>query len=121
MNTFRQLLTVLLIPLYLFVGAVIAQWVSKDIGIWDMYVGAVVLPLIGLLGTYFVAPYFRIYNLVFIYLIGLILAYLWGYPAQYPEGSEHPYHWTYRPFALTFIWSTILLAGGIVLVSRKNL
>ena len=85
-----------------------------------MYVAAVVLPTIGLVGTYFVAPRFKVYNLVFIYAVGLALAYWLAYPAQYPESSEHSYKWTYRPFALTVIWASTLLAGCVFLTRRQK-
>lgn len=120
MNTLRQLLTILLIPLYLYLGAFLVEGISSALGVWRMYVAAIVLPSIGLVGTYFIAPYFKVYNLVFIYIVGLTLAYWLGYPAQYPESSEHSYQWTYRPFALTVIWSTTLLAGCIFLIKREK-
>lgn len=81
---------------------------------------ALILPFLGLLGTYVIAPIFKIYYLLGIYLLGLTLAYLFGYPAQYPEGSEHAYQWTYRPFALTFVWSTLLLIGCFVMLRYKE-
>lgn len=120
MKLFRQLLVILFIPIYLYVGAFIAEWISHRFGIWDHYVLALVLPLIGLISTYVIAPYFKAYNLLGIYLVGLTLAYLFGYPAQYPEGSDHPYQWTYRPFALTLVWSSILLVGCFVLLKYKE-
>ncbi|MFZ6818139.1 hypothetical protein [Undibacterium sp. Ji22W] len=120
MNALRQLLTILLIPLYLYAGAFLSEWLSRTFGIWHMYASAFVLPFIGLVSTYFIAPYFKVYNLLFIYIVGLILAYWLAYPAQYPEGSAHPYQWTYRPFALTVMWSTILLAGCLFQLKRKK-
>lgn len=120
MNLFRQLLTILLIPVYLVVGAFTIEWVSRIFGVWQMYTGAIVLPTIGLLATYFIAPYYKTYNVTFIYIVGITLAYILGYPAQYPEGSEHPYQWTYKPFALTLIWSTVLLAGLLFKIKRES-
>lgn len=120
MKALRQTLSILLIPLYLYAGAFLGEWLSRTFGIWHMYANAVVLPLIGLVATYFIAPYFKAYNLFFIYIVGLVLAYWLSYPAQYPEGSEHPYQWTYRPFALTAIWSTILLAGCLFRLKREK-
>jgi len=120
MNSLRQLLTILLIPVYLFAGAFLSEWISRTLGVWIMYVEALVLPAIGIVATFFIAPYLKVYNLIFIYVVGLILAYGLGYPALYPEGSAHPYQWTYRPFALTVVWSTTLLAGCIFLVKREK-
>lgn len=120
MNLFRQLLLIFLIPVYLYVGIFVAEWISRSLGVWSMYTMAIVLPLIGLVSTYIIAPYFKVYNLLFIYLVGLTLAYFLGYPAQYPESSVHSYKWTYRPFALTVIWSSILLAGCIALIRNKK-
>jgi len=120
MKLFRQLLVILLIPIYLYVGAFITEWIAHSFGFWNRYVLALLLPFIGLANTYFIAPFFKVYNLLSIYLIGLTLAYLFGYPTQYPEGSEHAYQWTYRPFALTFVWSSISLVVYLVSMNFQN-
>jgi hypothetical protein len=120
MKALRQLFTILLIPVYLYAGAFFVDWLSTIFGIWHMYAGAIVLPFIGLVGTYFIAPYFKAYQLFFIYVVGLVLAYCLAYPAQYPEGYAHPYQWTYRPFALTVIWATIVLAGCLFQLKREK-
>ena len=85
-----------------------------------MYGAAIILPAIGLLATYFIAPYYKVYNILIVYILGLTFAYLMGYPAQYPEGSEHSYQWTYRPFALTFIWSSSLTICLVVLNKTRR-
>lgn len=75
MQGLRQLLSILLIPLYLYAGAFLSGWLSKIFGIWDVYANAVVLPSIGLIATYFIAPNYKVYKLLFIYIIDLVLAY----------------------------------------------
>lgn len=121
MNTFRQILAVSLLPLYLFIGSFLIGWVSRGMGIWHMYAAAIILPTIGLLGTYFVVSNYRLLNAIVIYVLGMSTAYVFGYPAQYPEGTAYAYQWTYRPFALTFIWSSTVLIFLIFLTKRNKL
>ena len=120
MNTLRQILAIALLPLYLLIGSFLVGWVSRSFDLWHMYVAAIILPTIGLLGTYFVVSNYRLHNTVVIYVLGMTTAFLFGYPAQYPEGAANAYQWTYRPFALTFVWSSALLICLIILTKRKK-
>lgn len=107
-------------PVYMIVGTFLIDRFSRLFGVWDMYAAAIILPAIGLVATYFIAPYYKVYNILIVYILGLTFAYLMGYPAQYPEGSEHSYKWTYRPFALTFIWSSSLTICLVFLIKRAE-
>jgi hypothetical protein len=105
----RQIGTVVLLPVYILIGIVISDIASKYTGIWDYYYLAVFIPVFSLVGTWIVAPFYRIYNLFFVYLLGVILAYFLALPAYYPENHQFAYTSTYKPFMVTVLWGAILL------------
>jgi hypothetical protein len=104
----RQIGTVALLPAYILIGMVVSDMASKFTGIWDYYYFAMFIPLLGLVGTWIVAPFYRIYNLLYVYLLGVILAYFFALPAYYPENHPLAYTSTYTPFVLTVLWGAIL-------------
>jgi hypothetical protein len=105
----RQIGTVVLLPVYILIGMVVSGVMSKITGTWDFYYFAVFIPLLGLVGTWIVAPFYRIYNLLFVYLLGVILAYFLALPAYYPENHPLAYTSTYKPFIITVLWGAILV------------
>jgi hypothetical protein len=108
-HVLRQIGTVVLLPVYILIGIVVSDVMSQISGTWDYYYFAIFIPLLGLLGTWIVAPFYRIYNLLFVYLLGVILAYFLAFPAYYPENHPLAYTTTYKPFMVTVLWGAILV------------
>jgi len=120
MNIIRQIGVILLLPLYLVLGEIVSLEITRLTGIWVYYIYAIVFPTIGLVCTKIIAPKFKIYNITFVYIIGIVSAYIFVYPAQYPESHEFSYKWTYRPFLLIFVWASVLTAVLVIHEKYRN-
>jgi hypothetical protein len=105
----RQIGTVVLLPVYILIGIVVSDVMSQLSGTWDHYYFVIFIPLLGLVGTWIFAPFYRIYNLLFVYLLGVLLAYYFAFPAYYPENHLLAYMSTYKPFIVTVLWGAILV------------
>ncbi|WP_460224623.1 hypothetical protein [Aurantivibrio infirmus] len=121
MQSFRQIATIILIPIYLLAGLLIGELLSNIFGVWNYHIFSILLPAIGLLFTWYVAPYYKIYNIVFVFLIGLVLAYSFAFPAYYPESHPMAYMPTYKPFMLSVaIGLSLLFILVIYELKRKE-
>ena len=116
----KQISIVLLLPFYIVLGGFLSDAISMGTGIWDYYFYAIFIPLIGLLGTWLMAPFYKAYNLVFVYFIGIFLAYLVAFPAFYPENHPHAYGITYTPFTITVVWGAVILCTLIIYEYKKR-
>ena len=99
------------IPVAVVLGIIVAVGLSDMTGIWQDYIGAVVLPLIGLTGALWLAPWYKRPVCVAVYIIGLSLAYVQFSPSWYPETHPKAYQPTYVPFVMTATVGLAYLAG----------
>jgi hypothetical protein len=109
-----------MIPVYLLAGGLISMAIPNMPGVLGYYVAATVLPTIGLVCTKYLAPYFKIYNIAFIFVIGNIVAYALACPVYYPEGHELAYSPTYMPYIVTVVWSSLVAGVLIYNEARKS-
>jgi hypothetical protein len=116
----RQIGTVVLLPGYIFIGMAVSDVASTFTGIWNYYYFAVFIPVIGLVCTWIVAPFYRIFNLLFVYFLGVLLAYFFSAPAYYPENHPLAYMTSYIPFIVTVIWGAVLVGGLIYYELQRN-
>ena len=119
MNIVRLIMLVVCIPVYFIIGGLIGWPIQHLSGIWDHYILAFTLPLSGILGAWFIAPYEKAYAAIGIYLIGLFLAYSFAFPSFYPENHELAYQQTYMPFIICVVWG-FLLASGVWAYENKQ-
>lgn len=117
MQYIRLALTILFVPAYLLVGSLAASILESLTGIWNYYFAAVFTPMLGLLTTWFVAPYYKIYFVCFMYAMGIVLAFAFVFPAYYPEGHPMAYLPTYIPFIIATIWATLVT---VVICAYEN-
>jgi lysylphosphatidylglycerol synthetase-like protein (DUF2156 family) len=117
----RQIGTVVLLPIYILIGIVVSEIASTYTGIWIYYYSAIFIPAIGLLCTWIVAPFYKTYNLLFVYSIGVALAYFLSVPAHYPENHPLAYTMTYMPFLVTVLWGAILCGTLIFYGLHKDI
>ena len=115
----RQIGSVVLLPIYILIGMAVSDVMSIITGTWAYYYSAIFIPLLGLVGTWIVAPFYRIYNMLFVYFLGVILAYFLVSPAYYPENHPLAYRSTYKPFIITVLWGAILV-GIFVSYERRR-
>lgn len=111
MERVRAILVGVLIPVYLFVGAFLSWWLSELTGIWVHYLHAIIIPLLGIVGTWLVAPVNKVVFTTLIYLFGVVLAYMLASPLAYPETHEQAYQLTQVPFVMSCVWGAVLLGG----------
>ena len=116
----RQISTVLLLPVYVLIGIFISEAISHFTGVMAYYNYAIVLPELGLFATWKVAPFYKIRNIIFVYILGVFLAYALSFPIYYPEGHELAYTKTYKPFTLTIIWATLITCGLLIYELRNS-
>ncbi len=115
----RQIGTVVLLPVYGVAGILIADVFSRLLDVWDYYLYALFIPVIGLVCTWMVAPFYRIYNLLFVCSVGILLAYFFAYTSYYPETHPLAYASTHIPFAITVILG-IAITWALIFVERQN-
>jgi hypothetical protein len=120
MDTIRQIGTVVLVPVYFLGGVFISIILSDLLGLWEYFLFALVIPTIGLVSTKYLAPYYKKFNIIFVYTIGNFLAYVAVCPAYYPKAHELAYTETYAPFIITFVWSFLLASLLIYNEVRKS-
>lgn len=110
MNLARLLLLVIYIPVSFVIGLLLG-WLVHDItGLWDHYILAFTVPLFGILGVWFIAPYEKFVAICCMYCIGLFLAYSFAFPSYYPESHALAYEPTYKPFIICVIWGFVLVS-----------
>lgn len=98
------------LPLSLVVGVFAAEQLGSLLGIWREYVGAIVLPILGLAGAYGIAPRGKLVAAAVFYAVGTGLAFHFFYPSAYPESDPRAYQPTYVPFYITLAVATATLA-----------
>ena len=114
MNFLRQLSILLFIPFYLIGGGLASDYISSMLGFWNHYVYACIFPILGLLSTWVIAPYDKVYHVLLVYILGMIIAFLFAFPSSYPEGHELAYMSTYKPFIFSLLWG--LLITGLIAI-----
>ena len=120
MQYLRVALIIILIPVYLVTGGFLSSFLQSISGVWDHYFAAVILPAIGLLSTWAIAPWNKMFFTCSVYIIGMILARLVAFPAFYPEVHPLAYQATYTPFIITLVWSTFLTIFIFIYEHRKS-
>ncbi len=99
------------VPIYymllLILVAVLGDWLEYTHKVWMYYVAAVSLPIFGLLGSYILAPIYKLGYMYGVCIVGCILAYIMAFDSYYPEWHEFPYMQTHKPFFITVIVAII--------------
>lgn len=106
---FRWFLLLMWVPLALMAGIFLSLAVSDLINVWEDYIGAVILPILGIIGSYFIAPRYKYYSCILIYLIGLFITFNNFTPSWYSEMHPLAYQKTYIPFVITTLSGIICL------------
>ena len=88
------------VPIAIVLGIIISAQLADITGIWKEYIGGVVLPAIGLLGAWFIAPVKRLMVFVAYYLLGVAIAYVSFSPSLYPDNHPLAYQSTYTPLLM---------------------
>jgi len=109
--TIRWVALVLWLPLSLLIGGVASDVIARPLGVWSHYIGAVLLPAVGLVGAWWIAPDRKPESCIAFYLVGIALAYALFCPDSYPESHPNAYEPTYVPF-----WITVTVATGLLVV-----
>ena len=117
MEFIRSALIIILIPIYFIVSIFISSLLTKITGVWDYYFIAISLPIIALVSTWFVSPYYKTLSVFGILITGMILARILVFPAYYPEGHEMAYMSTYTPFIITMVTGLIVT---VVMLCYEN-
>ena len=97
------------LPVAILIGIFLSSVITVFIPVWNEYILAVLFPIIGIAGAWFIMPKYRYFTVAAYLVIGLVLAYLFAFPSFYPEGHEKAYQDTYSPFILTVITSLIFI------------
>lgn len=101
---------VLCVPLSLMIGIFISGLISDITTIWMDYVGAILIPAIGICGAYLIAPIEKVIASIFMYIIGVYIAYYFFAPSWYAEGHPLAYQETYTPFVMAVVFGLLYLA-----------
>ena len=86
----------------------ISSFIGGKIDVWENFVAAIILPIIGLISTWYVAPYNKSIAVICMYITGMLLAYAAACPDYYPEQHPLAYTSTYKPFIITIIWASLI-------------
>jgi hypothetical protein len=97
------------LPIAILIGIFLSGVITVFIPVWNEYILAVLLPIIGIAGAWFIMPKYRYFAVTAYLIIGLVLAYLFAFPSFYPEGHEKAYQDTYLPFILTVVTSLVCI------------
>ncbi|MHC4848446.1 MAG: hypothetical protein ACYTEG_08330 [Planctomycetota bacterium] len=108
---FRWLLFVIGLPAVPLAGLILSEVTAALVGVWDYYVAAVLMPVLGLGYAWLVAPEHKLVGASIYYGWGLLLAYVFACPAIFPEGHVLAYDSTYVPFLLTASTATTVLVA----------
>ena len=114
----RQVATVLLLPFYIVAGVMVSVPLASFLGVWDFYLYAVTIPAIGLVSTWVLAPFSKTYNLIYVYCLGVFVAFWLSCPAYYPEWHPNAYMPTYAPFMIVVAWGAVIMVSLLILESR---
>jgi hypothetical protein len=120
MDIFRLICVLFFLPAHIALCVFLADYASQLLGIWNYYIIAVLLPLSALPGTWFIAPFYKSYFVVFVYGLGAFLAYALAFPVYYPEGHELAYSATLKPFILTMACGAITSMFLLVFTWRSH-
>ena len=105
----RWILLLAWIPTALIAGIDLSLFISDIINVWEDYVGAIVMPSLGIVVTYFIAPYYKYSSCALMYIIGLFIAFYGFTPSWYPQSHPLAYESTYIPFIITVLSGLITL------------
>lgn len=115
----QWLFLVLWVPISITLGIVASVLLSGVSEVWEEYIGAVILPVVGLTGALWVAPSHKAHACTAMYFVGLGIAYFFFTPSFYPEHHPQAYQATYVPFVMT--WGVGLLYLVVLLaIIRKS-
>ena len=102
------------IPSMLFASAWITDYLSGVLNLWAPYVAALLIPSSVLISVYLITPVYRLILPFSLYGLMMVTNYALFTPIQYPEGSEHAYQWTHRPFLISLMLSSLLIMVFLV-------
>jgi putative Mn2+ efflux pump MntP len=100
------------------IGITCSLYISKYTGVWQDYIGAILMPVIGLSLSYISSPENKIKCVTFTLLFGLYFLFFHFTPSDYPE--NHPtlaYQPTYIPPIMAFV-TAIIFYTAIVQLHR---
>ncbi|USA43949.1 hypothetical protein NCG89_03970 [Spongiibacter taiwanensis] len=106
---FAWVLCLALLPIIGIAAVWLAAWLGYLFGWWTQSVAAVVVPLVVLPSTYFLAPRFRHTASVIAAAILFALALQWLWPSYYPAWHPRAYQPTYLPMRLFCVTNIVLL------------
>lgn len=109
----RWLLLLIWVPVSIVLGIYVSILLGLLIKVWEEYIGAILLPIIGLSGAFWIAPSNKILICSGTLVIGIEIAYFVFSPSFYPENHPLAYQPTFIPFYIT---SSIGLSYLILLV-----
>jgi hypothetical protein len=115
----RLALTIILIPVYFIISVFVSSLFTKFTGLWDYYFIAFTLPVIGLMSTWLISPYYKSISVLGILITGIVLAFATVFPASYPENHALAYMPTYVPFIIT-VTTAILITVLICVYEYKK-
>jgi hypothetical protein len=119
----RLTLLAIWLPTSLIGGLIASGILAKVLGIWNEYISAVLLPILGLVPAWILARPFqlgsRIAAVAMFMGVGLSLAVWLAFPSDFPETHELAYQSTYVPFALTVLTTAVVL-GSIAIAEWRG-
>lgn len=113
-------LLVLWVPISIVLGIAASVLLSGVIGVWEEYVGAVILPIVGLTAAMWVAPSHKAHACAAMYMVGLGIAYFFFTPSFYPEHHPRAYQSTYIPFFITSGVGLLYLIALVMITKKRS-
>lgn len=103
------LFCLVLLPIIAIAAVWLAAWLGYLFGWWTQAVAAVVVPLVVLPATYFLAPRYPHTASVIAAAVLFVLALQWLWPSYYPAWHTRAYQPTYLPMRLFCVTNILLL------------
>ena len=124
-NCIRYVLLLLYLPTSVLFGMYIVGIIAMFIPVWFELIASVVLPILGIVGAWYISPKFKVYAVFLYYIVGLGLAYKFVFPSYYPEDYATPYEPTYIPFIITSVVGlscilVLMFCGKSVITRRRT-
>lgn len=96
-----------MVPFVLFgaliIGILCAGVVELVIPIWWQFFASILVPTIGMVGVYILAPSHKLYVVGLSVIAGFVLVFYTIFPSFYPEWHHKAYTATYIPFILVVL------------------